>query len=1155
MAKPLGRSRSFRALLSNSELPKENTQPAPRRLQKQQRPREISPAQYRDTTSSPRPRKPLMRSRSQTKGDQPDAVKNTAGNESHYPGVNPLASHTSSMFFTPMPQAAAEPPPYAPCDELAIGMALGSPRDNPQWSSEPPLPVPSNDNHNDSRTTVSSPAPSQISNDRSQGGPTLKHKGSRWKLLGGMFGRKTTESSPSSSFNQVQHPSSSPRTPQSNTPKTTEVLRERSIKRRANPRIKEQGEGKPNLKRAQTSPLSQSEAAPKPPPKSTQSSLRPARAQLEGGRMLDVDIPNTKLDRYSVMFDAVLKPTQPATQPQSSLLARRQANQISDHEHLQMARPATSPSPTKAPSFLLLPANAATSSRDPSPTPSALRRTVTAPSAISPIRNTFELYQTPESESRIILMVHSPAKETFETPARVLKRNPSYDRSLPSSPQSFDTAESYFPDVRKEPSWGMLSTPGEKTLPRSPGSAGAEASVTSTINKYFAVRRNSYFNLRVRSVSPREKSNAPVKPVYSGTFTKEEKDQLYRLSKKSWILTQDGKALEKSFQFPSFKDTWDYMETIVIRARSERHHPEWANSFDKLFIRWTTHEPSGLSVKDVRLAKYCDVIAAAWQDCMIAGKGSYELGFMKVGKGLLKGLAATEDEHFMEAGRNEIGVVNEDEHRGESVEDTEGPEIAEEHNDDRVIYSVPSADEKEEQDDEASILLNAPLEHKRSRDAVLRSLPHAAKEEQRKEASEDRFEYYMPKFKQTMLLSEEQDQDEEQYLGGHQGAERYIIRVLENKADFLRDNLDERYERHIQRVLNLKRVSLRRKLGLSHDNEVEAGDGLDPHEVSDQEAVNWNVAAEGTKPDRDPFIMDLEQGSQPIPQQARVNEMTATTPSADVHDDKTVDRSAEPKHEEPVEQDVPSRPEGGTKPESKAKALSAIDVQIDDRRWKEDKKGYIKRVISANRENLSKLVHSDDSIGIHKIEDVLIAIWRVLDPRSPKGFDKQKKVMLRKLEDLRQHLTGYSPIQWSEIAEGRSAATVGTTAIADKESTQRREETDKEYLDRMWLSDERALTEGIDPGDAGALSRVRDVLLAKNWALRLRLTGASTYKADIAVHIRQANLERWLAAKEHDSGLDAGSRKPTSKAKAAEQSNTGAKPKQAPSDTPNDERA
>ncbi|KAI9747503.1 MAG: hypothetical protein M1835_002062, partial [Candelina submexicana] len=487
MAKPLGRSRSFRALISSSESPKENTHPAPRRLQKQQRLRDISPVQYKDTTSSPRPRKPLMRSRSHTKGDQPDAVKNTAGNEAHYPGLNPLASHTSSMFFTAMPQAAAEPPPYAPCDELAIGMALGSPRDNPQWSSEPPLPVPSNDNHNDSRTTVSSPAPSQNSNNRSQGGPTLKHKGSRWKVLGGMFGRKTTEYSPSSSFYQVQHSSLSPRTPQSNTPKTTEVSRERSIKRRATPRIKEQGEGKPNLKRAQTAPLSQPEAAPKPPPKSTQSSLRPARSQLEGGRMLDVDIPSTKLDRYSVMFDAVLKPTQPATQPQSSLLARRQANvgtlkplsgtgtdHISDHEHLRMTRPATSPSPTKAPSFLLLPANAATSSRDPSPTSSALRRTATAPSAISPIRNTFELYQTPESESRIILMVHSPAKEAFETPARVLKRFPSYDRSLPSSPQSFDTAESYFPDVRKEPTWGMLSTSGEKTLPRSPGSAGAE---------------------------------------------------------------------------------------------------------------------------------------------------------------------------------------------------------------------------------------------------------------------------------------------------------------------------------------------------------------------------------------------------------------------------------------------------------------------------------------------------------------------------------------------------------------------------------------------------------------------------------------------------------------------------------------------------------
>ncbi|KAI9721017.1 MAG: hypothetical protein M1812_002496 [Candelaria pacifica] len=518
MAKPLSRSRSFRALKLNSDSPKETAQPAPRRLQKQQRPREISPIQDRNITNDSQPRKPLMRSRSQTKKDQPHMVNSSPRNEAHYPGINPLGSHTSSMFFAPMPQAAAEPPPYASCDEMAIGMALGSPRDNPQWSFEAQLPVTSHDNDNDSRTTVSSPAPSQNPSDRCHGGPTLKHKGSRWKVLGGMFGKKATESPPPPSFYQVQQSSSSPRTPQAHTPKPNKVSRERSIKKRINPKNKDRGEGKPIFNRAQTVPLAQAEATPRPPPKSTQSSLRPGQFHLGGTRMLDVDIPNTKLDRYSVMFDAVLKPDLPTAQPQSSLLARRQANvgslkplygtgtdNMSNDEYLRSTRPATSPSPTKAPSFHLLLSDSVGSTRNPSPTPSILRRAVTAPCAISPLRNTFDPTKTPESESKIILMVHSPAQETYETPPRILKRNPSYDRSLPSSPQSFDTAESYFPDIGKEPAWEMLATPGEKTLPRSPGSAGAEAEALINSAAEISIARQI-------SVSQRQRLLLPVIP-------------------------------------------------------------------------------------------------------------------------------------------------------------------------------------------------------------------------------------------------------------------------------------------------------------------------------------------------------------------------------------------------------------------------------------------------------------------------------------------------------------------------------------------------------------------------------------------------------------------------------------------------------------------
>ncbi|KAG6294178.1 hypothetical protein E4U09_002702 [Claviceps aff. purpurea] len=55
-----------------------------------------------------------------------------------------------------------------------------------------------------------------------------------------------------------------------------------------------------------------------------------------------------------------------------------------------------------------------------------------------------------------------------------------------------------------------------------------------------------------------------------------------------WTLTANGEALERSFTFKNFAKTWVYNTT---------------------FIRWTTHNPKGLSDKDVRLASLCDSIA------------------------------------------------------------------------------------------------------------------------------------------------------------------------------------------------------------------------------------------------------------------------------------------------------------------------------------------------------------------------------------------------------------------------------------------------------------------------------------------------------------------------------------------------------------------
>ncbi|KAG9255866.1 pterin 4 alpha carbinolamine dehydratase-domain-containing protein [Emericellopsis atlantica] len=52
------------------------------------------------------------------------------------------------------------------------------------------------------------------------------------------------------------------------------------------------------------------------------------------------------------------------------------------------------------------------------------------------------------------------------------------------------------------------------------------------------------------------------------------------------------------------------MTAVSLQCKIKNHHPEWSNVYNTTFIRWTTHNPKGLSDKDLDLATKCDAIAA-----------------------------------------------------------------------------------------------------------------------------------------------------------------------------------------------------------------------------------------------------------------------------------------------------------------------------------------------------------------------------------------------------------------------------------------------------------------------------------------------------------------------------------------------------------------
>ncbi|KAK4217842.1 pterin 4 alpha carbinolamine dehydratase-domain-containing protein [Rhypophila decipiens] len=76
-----------------------------------------------------------------------------------------------------------------------------------------------------------------------------------------------------------------------------------------------------------------------------------------------------------------------------------------------------------------------------------------------------------------------------------------------------------------------------------------------------------------------------------------------------WTLTADGRAIEREFKFKTFTKTWDFMTAVSLQCKIKNHHAEWSNVYNTTFIRWTTHNPQGLSTKDLELASICDSLA------------------------------------------------------------------------------------------------------------------------------------------------------------------------------------------------------------------------------------------------------------------------------------------------------------------------------------------------------------------------------------------------------------------------------------------------------------------------------------------------------------------------------------------------------------------
>ena len=69
---------------------------------------------------------------------------------------------------------------------------------------------------------------------------------------------------------------------------------------------------------------------------------------------------------------------------------------------------------------------------------------------------------------------------------------------------------------------------------------------------------------------------------------------------KGWL--RDDLGLHRSFTFRDFLEAWAFMNRVAVLAEEQDHHPDWANSYNKVDITLISHDKKAVTSRDLSLA-------------------------------------------------------------------------------------------------------------------------------------------------------------------------------------------------------------------------------------------------------------------------------------------------------------------------------------------------------------------------------------------------------------------------------------------------------------------------------------------------------------------------------------------------------------------------
>lgn len=67
-----------------------------------------------------------------------------------------------------------------------------------------------------------------------------------------------------------------------------------------------------------------------------------------------------------------------------------------------------------------------------------------------------------------------------------------------------------------------------------------------------------------------------------------------------------GGMLQRDLEFADFVQAFGFMTQLALVAEKRDHHPEWFNAYNRVDLTLTTHDVSGISMRDIEMARLAE---------------------------------------------------------------------------------------------------------------------------------------------------------------------------------------------------------------------------------------------------------------------------------------------------------------------------------------------------------------------------------------------------------------------------------------------------------------------------------------------------------------------------------------------------------------------